>query len=400
MVRKLALCLALSSIAACERASSITGGSATPPASTSVPVAEPRELAPAVTTSANEILVPTGHVFAGSAPGTSHRHSPSELPATRVRVPAYVIDRFAYPNDPSSAPRTGVDPEEAGRLCADAGKRLCVELEWERACEGDDNRIFSTGDTMDVEACALDPGSCASAFGVVGAGTAMREWTRESLNPDARAIVRGADAIDPIASHRCATRVPREAIRRGASEIGFRCCRSATNEMPPAYATVRATTVGVGAELSEDRARELFAVAAAHAVGDARALMTELSRSFEFHSVSATAGVAGTNINQHGLVQAPRAFEWSPVVGERILVISGHIDDRSIVSALYASSESEPPEIRHAATIELERGGKPVPLLFHADQPRELLFSTCIGCGAEGGAIVYDAQSLVQIVPR
>ena len=62
-----------------------------------------------------------------------------------TNVDGFHIDRLPHPNDPAARPTTGVTREEAEALCANDGKRLCTEVEWERACKGDTLRDYPGG---------------------------------------------------------------------------------------------------------------------------------------------------------------------------------------------------------------------------------------------------------------
>jgi hypothetical protein len=144
-----------------------------------------------------------------------------------IPLAAFHIDRLPYPNDPASPPLTGVRRDEAAELCAAEGKRLCTELEWERACKGDSDRRFATGSSLDVDACRADPLACESPFGVDSMGVHGFEWTASEVTVglgSARfsAVARGADPADPVAEHRCAAR---HALDPTEPEAGFRCCR-------------------------------------------------------------------------------------------------------------------------------------------------------------------------------
>jgi formylglycine-generating enzyme required for sulfatase activity len=53
----------------------------------------------------------------------------------------------------ANRPVVGVSVFEAEAYAAFVGKRLPTELEWERACRGDDNRAFPWGEQWNEEAC-------------------------------------------------------------------------------------------------------------------------------------------------------------------------------------------------------------------------------------------------------
>ena len=60
----------------------------------------------------------------------------------QVRRERFCIDRYEFPNQPGNFPRVGAAFTEAEALCQKAGKRLCSEDEWEKACKGPDELRF------------------------------------------------------------------------------------------------------------------------------------------------------------------------------------------------------------------------------------------------------------------
>jgi formylglycine-generating enzyme required for sulfatase activity len=68
----------------------------------------------------------------------------------------YCIDRFEYPNRKGEYPIILMDWREAGALCAAQNKRLCTEIEWTFACEGEDATPYPYGYVRDPDACVVD----------------------------------------------------------------------------------------------------------------------------------------------------------------------------------------------------------------------------------------------------
>jgi hypothetical protein len=182
---------------------------------------------------ANErVDIPGGAYFAGSLPGETGRKPDLEPRRYEVELGPYQIDRLPYPNDPGRPPLTNVPREEARRLCAERGARLCTELEWERACKGPQSETFAGGMAWDPR-CAGEPNRCASAFDVLAMGAALREWTASSVIPteadqQRRAAVRGAAPTAPAHEHRCAQRLGIDPETQ-SPDLGFRCCKGAPN---------------------------------------------------------------------------------------------------------------------------------------------------------------------------
>ena len=64
----------------------------------------------------------------------------------------------------------------------------------------------------------------------------------------------------------------------------------------------------------------------------------------------------------------------------------------------YASSPGG--ELTFGGSFELKNEPDPVVVAFHPDNQRELLWSSCWGCGGEGGAITLRDDGRVVIVQR
>jgi formylglycine-generating enzyme required for sulfatase activity len=71
-----------------------------------------------------------------------------------VQVGAYCIDRYEAPNVPNEYPLVMESAVTAEKWCADRGKRLCAEDEWERACAGPQRFAYPYGNTYEDARCA------------------------------------------------------------------------------------------------------------------------------------------------------------------------------------------------------------------------------------------------------
>lgn len=161
--------------------------------------------------------------------------------AEKRETKGYLIDMFEYPNIKGENPQFEVGYEQAEKLCADAGKRLCTSDEWERACKGPKSFIYSYGDAYDPEFCGAgldDPyksgtkAQCRSEWGVFDLSGGFREWT--STQPKkGRAVVKGGQKSAPEKGTRCATTTD-ESTGFTDKSISFRCCRDV--DAPPAPA--------------------------------------------------------------------------------------------------------------------------------------------------------------------
>jgi len=163
-----ALALTLAAVlAACSSSSKESGpaasstASAAPasPTAAAAPPAGSAAAAPTATSAAGAgeesqvVSIPAGKLVAGTACGDHPRVPAEELAGESIELGAFTIDAYPYPNDPSKPPMTGVTQDEARQLCEARGRRLCTELEWERACKGPSNTRYEYGDRFDPKVC-------------------------------------------------------------------------------------------------------------------------------------------------------------------------------------------------------------------------------------------------------
>lgn len=184
------------------------------------------------------VTIPAGQLVAGSAACAVPRVTNEELPAPRLALNEFKIDAFPYPNDASKAPMTGVTRDEASALCAARQKRLCSELEWERACKGPDNKTFEYGDKYDKDACKpLESAAlsarpkCVSGFGVHDMHGMLFEWTSSTWargQGSGLSSVRGSAGAGGVLRDRCAAGIPRKPGDK-SKDVGFRCCSGPDN---------------------------------------------------------------------------------------------------------------------------------------------------------------------------
>jgi hypothetical protein len=216
---------------------------AAPPWEVAQPAPEPRP---------GMVWIPGGVLIAGTPPDKLPRVADEEMAGEQVVMRGFYIDTYAYPNEPGAIPTTNVTQAEAKEVCEKHGKRLCTELEWERACKGAGNTMFEYGDTYKPSMCntgttkALVPNGvntgCVSAFGVhdlhggVWNWTASR-WGREGAKPD-QWTLRGGNGVAGERIGRCANGRPvKPDVRR--EDIGFRCCAGEPNSFEVVLAVSR-----------------------------------------------------------------------------------------------------------------------------------------------------------------
>ena len=185
-----------------------------------------------------------GPLVVGTPPNVFPRRPDRDLPGEQVMMHGFYIDVFAFPNEEGAIPTTNITQNEAQRLCGKLGKRLCTELEWERACKGPLQHTYEYGETYREDSCgtgmAVVPKpsgfkvSCSSDFGVHDLHGGVYEWTESrwlrGSSQGSLVVVRGGNDDAGELVGRCANAEPRAAETK-ASNTGFRCCLGPTNEV-------------------------------------------------------------------------------------------------------------------------------------------------------------------------
>ena len=204
------------------------------------------------------VWIPTGILHAGSELEEVPRVADTELAGVEVPLGGFYIDVLPWPNEVGAIPTTNVSREEAARLCDGKSKRLCSELEWERACKGPDNVRYEYGATYDARVCSAgipadtaarhpsgDRTACHSGFGVREMHGGAWEWTDSRWSRGAAAhletplgVTRGGNDVAGELETRCAFAKPVAPASRLPS-TGFRCCAGPRND---AEVTLAVTT--------------------------------------------------------------------------------------------------------------------------------------------------------------
>jgi hypothetical protein len=191
------------------------------------------------------VTIPAGKLIAGTACGNHPRLPSEELGGVSIDMGEFSIDAYPYPNDPTKPATTSVSRDDAAALCKARGRRLCTELEWERACKGPKNTRYEYGDRFDVKKCSTTQGTtpnggsvgaldgCASAFGVHAMHGFAFEWTSSAWERDgedkASAVLRGGFGDQPFAHLRCSA-VRAAPPAQADAKVGFRCCGGPENQ--------------------------------------------------------------------------------------------------------------------------------------------------------------------------
>ncbi|RKH38164.1 hypothetical protein D7X12_27140 [Corallococcus sicarius] len=155
-----------------------------------------------------------------------------------VPVESFCVDTLEFPNKPGRKPRVSVSWLDAKGLCDAAGKRLCTENEWEKACKGPGNARYSSGDTLVASACNTGtaggtPGTLAASgqfdqcrfnFGPSDMSGNAAEWTSTTFPGSTEDMtIKGGSFDSPSDTSRCAAR-KRGATTHKDANLGFRCC--------------------------------------------------------------------------------------------------------------------------------------------------------------------------------
>lgn len=334
------------------------------------------------------VRVGAGRLRVGSLPGDLGRDPANEADLVPVALGAFDIDALPYPNDPNQPAQTGLSRVQAAQACASRGRRLCSELEWERACKGPDEAPFPGGVYWEPRCGQGQHGLCASREGVFGLGTRYAEWTLDDV--EIGAVIRGAAGSAAATLHRCAARRTAVAAQTGL-EVAFRCCGG------------DAPSARYPREVSRRPFREEPMNAAQ--ISAIIAEVPELERLHLREGLQLFLPGAITEVLNHGSTNAESHPEyhfsvapvrWSPTFGEEILVFVARSRVGSWVAAVWALPDGR---YRHAGSFLLQND--PVALtLAYGEARREVVWSACWNCGGEHGAVTYTDENRVLIVQR
>jgi sulfatase modifying factor 1 len=172
--------------------------------------------------------------------------APSQCVGRRVHR-RFCVDRDEYSERGQSLPAGDVSWTKAREICTNHDKRLCLESEWEFACEGEGMLPYPTGYDRDATACNYDKGNlvdpatgrlrdqrqpsgqldrCVSPFGVRNMSGNIDEWVwRDRTGGEWRSALKGGWWMAARDRCRPATTSHNESYHE--LQTGLRCCADA-----------------------------------------------------------------------------------------------------------------------------------------------------------------------------
>jgi formylglycine-generating enzyme len=184
-------------------------------------------------------------------PGPYHEYrcaeyAPSECLSPRVHE-HFCIDREEYVKPGDALPLAHQSWTSAGAICGAKNARLCLESEWQFACEGEEMRPYPYGFERDATACNIDQMNlgkpqaglndlrapvdayprCQSPFFVHDMSGNVEEWaTLDHGHLPDRSTMKGAWWLPGKNNCRAATLGHGETYE--GPQVGVRCCKDAT----------------------------------------------------------------------------------------------------------------------------------------------------------------------------
>ena len=261
----------------------------------------------------NMVWIEPGVFLAGTPHNVLPRIVDEEMPGVQVTMAGYYIDQYPYPNEPGAIQATNLTREQAAEKCASENKRLCTELEWERACKGPNSTAYEYGAVHNPKLCPMGAEShlvptgtnagCRSGFDVFDMHGGAFEWTASVWNrrgPTDLAVVRGGSGQPSEVVGRCANARARRPDT-SYKDVGFRCCAGPVND----------AEVQLEVDYPEDPFKAV--VKTSELAPQLQGLVAE--------AVSRTPGAAVSAPT--GKFRISRVWRWFPIGNERLVVASG-----------------------------------------------------------------------------
>jgi hypothetical protein len=198
------------------------------------------------------VWIPPGVLIAGTPLDKLPRVADEEMAGEQVVMRGFYVDVFPYPDEVGAIPTTNVTQDEAHALCEAQGKRLCTELELERACKGPGNQTYEYGDAYKPAVCGTGVArtfvpngvntACQSGFDVHDLHGGVWSWTASQWKRDPGKAglftQRGGNGAAGELLGRCANgRGARADVRR--EDVGVRCCAGEPNSFEVVLSVTR-----------------------------------------------------------------------------------------------------------------------------------------------------------------
>ncbi len=340
------------------------------------------------------IRIPAGAFKRGSAPQDNLRDQYAENDNILTPMGEYEIDALPYPNDPSRPFLTGVSRVEAEALCAEQGKRLCGELEWERACKGEDDRRYPTGNYYDSSAYPdSDPIAPSSPAGAFAMGRLL-EWTSNQWGSEAdqveRVAVRGfwpgelsaGQEVPPRRGRRCAKRWHRQP-ETAAPNLGFRCCKGAMNK-EQCFLEGSRPAHSIYNNMKPDKfAKVIKGIPELNMLHDKPHMFSDA----DVRAVLARRASDRKELSRQGIHFRWKPMRWIPRQGTELWVAVGRSQRHSFIVALHEVEDNE--KYVHASSLVLWNHPVPLALAYREGHRDQLYWAPCWGC-RDGGTIEFD----------
>lgn len=176
------------------------------------------------------------------------KYAPSSCASDKKVAMQFCIDTYEYTTQSATLPEVNHSWTSAKNTCESIGKRLCLESEWQFACEGEKMLPYPYGDglTRDATACNIDrsdlgkpnaglrdnrvpSGSnkkCVNSFGIYDMSGNVEEWATQDkpIDLNDKATMKGAWWLPGRNTCRAATTGHGETYAGG--QVGIRCCSS------------------------------------------------------------------------------------------------------------------------------------------------------------------------------
>ena len=138
------------------------------------------------------VYIQSGHFIFGS-PQSDDLRNYDEYKSRKINLNAFCIDRYEFPNRPGFLPSTSTNWHQAKKTCEKIGKRLCTEMEWERACKAGSYRRFPYGNKFNADRCNTEDSAgedrklaasgrfkkCYSPLGIFDLSGNLAEWVAD-----------------------------------------------------------------------------------------------------------------------------------------------------------------------------------------------------------------------------